>query len=292
MPAQNDPIAAPSLSTVTLHGLFSGNARIGEKIYYAEALITSNGAVRLHVGDVSNVCCLTNYGGAVMPESDFSAQFVGDVRFSSGGMQGTGAVIGESCARTSPSSYCTAAADADIDLSARGTTTDPSFGNLAGVVSIASGGSETEWSLFLSRRSGDYYDLGIQAGSDGGYEELAGVFVENFADVAGSGLASISVNADGRVFLQADTTGCVANGQLTPYLDGSSWLFDVALNVSNCAGNYAYLNRNYGGLATLRAAYWYGWESWAIPDALVLLISSSDPDAAAVALTVVSEEVY
>jgi len=73
---------------------------------------------------------------------------------------------------------------------------------------------------------------------------LVGGNYEDFGDV-------LTINANGVLFEQSATSGCVLNGQLS--IINSSWnAYDVAFTVSNCQGTQAVLNGSaWDGIAAL-----------------------------------------
>jgi hypothetical protein len=210
--------------------------------YYGDALLTVDGAVRLYVGGPysgnDQLVQLTRADGAV--------QFVGDIQGDGNQASGTGVVIGLNCAAPAvPGRFCMAAAPAEINVSS-GASDGAIQGNLQVTTST---GAET-WSLNLVAWDNYYLVPAYVSG-------LTGVFQESLAEFAGSGVTTVTVDAQGGLSFQSADTGCIGAGTLTPHLDGSFDVYDIVLTINSCQGGYGYLNGVFDGLATTTPSdYW------------------------------------
>lgn len=239
--------------TQAWQGYYSGSVTIDDQDHYAEALLTVDGEIRIYVAGLT--LQPSNAAG--------SMQFIGNVLSQAGSISGSGIVIGQGCA-TYPGRLCGQAAAATVSITAGSP-------NLAGTIRVATSAGTETWSLLMSWPTQTYLEPATLGFAEGLYQESAAEFAAE-SDVVES------VDAQGRLFLQSAATGCVANGELAPHLDGAVNVYDVSFVMASCNATYAYLNGSFTGLATRTvgdaADYWDYWGDW-----LVIWLSRLDESA-------------
>jgi hypothetical protein len=99
------PPSAPPHTVEAWHGFFEGTIAIGDEQRNSDALLTADGAVRMNVANP----------GAIW-DSAGSAQFVGTFEKSGDQGSGSGVIIGQGCAGSSPGRFCSAPALAEISI--------------------------------------------------------------------------------------------------------------------------------------------------------------------------------
>jgi hypothetical protein len=235
--------------TQTLIGHYVGSVKIAGVSYFADAVFTLEGAVRMYVGgpyDASGVLPTTR------PAS--SEQFVGTVQMQAGQWSGSGTIIGQGCATDTANRFCaqpssakiTAAVQADPQLSVGANI----VGEIQGELEVATTGQPEIWSLNLMQW---IYDGPVFSAQ---YKEL-------LAEFAPAADAVVSVDSSGRLFFQSASSGCVGNGTLVASgADGSAGIDALTLLMESCTGTYAYLNGTYDGLALMTPGTVWDYDSW------------------------------
>lgn len=199
---------------------------------YGEALITQFGHVRVHIQGL----------GEGLPDY----QFVGVTDWTSVGLAGE--LRPEACG----DSNC-------LTQGAHLTLTSLCQGTVTGYISWDNWGATPfdgplEFSLQWPTTT---YTLPATFGLvEGDYSEQLAVFGE-------PGDVVLNVDSEGAIFFQSPTTGCTGNGTLEPHPDGEYNAYDVQLGIANCQGDYAYLNREFAGLAT-RSIGDLDWGDWLV----------------------------
>ena len=247
--------SVPPPSVEAWHGFFEGRITIGDEQRWSEALLTADGAVRMSVAPW---------------ESAGSAQFVGTFEQSGGQGSGSGIIIGQDCAGSSPGRFCSAPAFAEISITVA--TRD----RLSGEIRVSTDAGQESWSFGMHWPAGTYLERAT-------LEFAAGLYDELLAEFADDGSVIVSVDSAGRLFFQSAQSGCVGNGALAPHLDAEFNVYDVTLTIASCTSVYEYLNGEFEGLAT-RAIEHGGWYvDWG--DALVFwLTSAGTPTRAAITM--------
>ena len=245
------------------HGRYVGTVTIGGVDYFGDALLTVDGAIRLHVGGPYSA---TGALQSTRPET--SAQFVGTLQVQGSDATGNGVVIGQGCASAAPIRFCNGAAPAEIRVFVNANSVE-------GELQVSTNAGEETWLLNLDAWS-NYYLLSAER------SYLAGSYRELIAEFNVGADLIMSIDSDGRLFFQSAPSDCVANGTLEPHLDGSFNVYDVELTLASCTGLYAYLNGAYEGFATttpgsvwdydVRLRVWLSKADGAPPTAAVTLL--------------------
>ena len=261
--ASPPPTGAPSdTPSAHTHGRFIGTAKIGDTTYFADALITVDGAVRLFVGGPG-----TNDGALQISRPSVSEQFVGTVTLQGTAASGSGVVMGQYCAGVQvPGPYCGNNASGEIHLSIDST-------HVQGDVQVAASGA-AEWILDLDYWP-NWYELPTGL--------LPGQYREDIAEFSANGDTIINIDSNGSLFFQSVSSGCVGNGLVRPHLDGRYGVYDISLTVANCKPPYTHLNSDYAGLAADSAGNY-----WDYDDELRIWVSSTTPGPSAPALTMLA----
>ena len=262
IPLPDGPPPPPSQSPPPLAqgwgGRFVGTVTINNTKYFGDALLTSDGAVRLYVGgpyDDSGALQQSKPGG--------SAQFVGNVNVQGYQASGSGLIIAQECASPhEPLVACGSNAYGEIDIS----QASLSSGDIQGQIRVDANDTLSTWTLNLSPWN-NYYVLPARP------EDVAGQYQEELAEFALDGDTSLNVDRAGNVFLQSAQSSCSGNGTLTPHLDGTFNVYDVALTIEGCSEPYAYLNGKFAGLATTTPSDYWAYDS-------LLRVWLSNPDGA------------
>lgn len=237
---------APGTSAVAWSGRFVGSVAINGTEHFADALVTQDGKVHIHVGEPglwSGAMPTTRYEGAV--------QFAGEIVAQGSALVGSGKIRGEGCVNPGNGRFCGAPAPAVIDF-----RFDPrqQVSDIRGELRVTTPAGVEIWPVVLDQWRIHYLVPSKQRGLEGSWTELVAEFV-------GDGSSVVTVDAQGRLFFQSPAAGCTGNGTLAPYLDGNFNVFDFALSVGNCTGSYSYLNGEYAGLATTTPTDWWGYDS-------------------------------
>ena len=255
------------------HGRFIGTVKIANTMYFADALVTVDGAVRLFVGDPGG-----DNGVLQFTQPKLSQQFVGTVTPAGTTISGTGVVFGQYCADIqTPGPYCGSNTPAEIHLTIGPVPTNPDTANLRGDAQVG-GTNATTWSVDLDYWP-NYYRY--PAGS------LAGHYQEQIAEFAANGDTIITIDANGSLFFQSVRSGCVGSGLLRKHLDGQYGVYDMSLTLANCKAPYTRLNGEYAGLAADSASNF-----WDYDDELRIWLTSTTPGRTAPALTMLAAALY
>lgn len=234
------PTPAPSLALVPLgwHGRFVGSVKVGDVEYFADALLTVDGAVRLYVGGP-----YISDGVLQQTRPDGSAQFVGTLEMQGDRAIGTGVIIGQGCASAQSVRFCGEPASGEISFAV-------DSGNVRGEIRVTTGDGEETWLLDMAPWD-NYYVTPARA------EYLAGQYEEELAEFAPAGDVLMNIDTSGRLFFQSPRSACTGNAILAPHLDGTFNVYDVLLTIQGCNETYAYLDGEYEGLATTSpSSYW------------------------------------
>jgi len=287
LPPLTTPASQPSAASYP-HGHYRGTAAVGDGVYqyHAEAILTVDGELRLYIGGPTDVTDIEDGAGAgdLSRALATSVQLVGHV--SPGEHQGSGVVIDQSCSPASPGRFCALPAAADIDL----TTLDPEA--LKGEIHVANAGADEVWSFDLAYWS-IYYGRLLLNGEQVGVSSNSfllpshGTFREQLAEFAHGDDVIITIDKNGLLFFQAPKSGCTGNGRLTPHLDASYYVFDVALLIENCDASHSFLNGDLEGLATSTQGGFWDYDDW-----LVMLLSTPEGAPSRAAVTMISAEIY
>ena len=253
------------------HGRYWGIVTIDGVAYFADALLTVDGAIRLYVGGADGaIDALSGVLETTRPLS--SAQLVGTFYLQGGLALGSGVVIGQGCATSTPIRFCGDTASAEISLRVDAQT-------VQGEIQVTTRAGEETWLVDLGDQSNYYVLSAAQMYLTGQYQELIAEFNVG-ADMI------ISIDSDGRLFFQSAPSSCVANGTLAPHLDGSFNVYDVEITLESCTGAYAYLNGVYEGFATTTPSNYWNY------DALLRVWVSRRDAAPQAALTLLGLPVY
>jgi hypothetical protein len=239
------PVPAPVVSTQASApsvpawgGHFIGTVMIGDVAYYGDAVLTSDGAVRLYVGGPAD-----SDGTVQQSKPQSSEQFVGNLQVNGGQALGSGIIIGQGCAVPHAGvGFCSENASGEISIAEYTIGTGTETG-IQGKIQVTKDGATVTWSLNLAPLE-TYYAFRAQP------EYVRGTYQEELAEFSVDGDTTISVDLDGQLFFQSVHSSCIGNGTLTPHLDGRFDIYDVTLVISSCNTPYDYLNGKFEGLAT------------------------------------------
>jgi hypothetical protein len=236
-PPMHDAATPGSLEIRTPHGRYVGVVVDGETRRFADALLTEEGAIRIHIGGPDLA------GSGLIPDRrSRSAQFVGRLSVLNGVIRGTGRLLGENCTLPSPVQFCQAPATATLKIQAA------SLDRLTASMTVMTGAGVKVWQVVLDSWD-HYYHLRVSL------PMLRGLYAERMAEFSRYGTTILDVNAAGRMFFQSPATGCVGNGTMTPRT--TVGVADVELRIENCQGRFGYLNGRYFGFSTFSpSAYW------------------------------------
>ena len=229
---------APMASGDVWQGRYVGTVKIGGVQYFADALLTADGAIRLYVGG-------PYVGDGTLQQSlpAGSAQLVGTLHGQTNRAVGTALIFGQDCVAAPSFRFCqqTGRGESSVALTS---------GHIQGDLAVTTGDGEQTWSLNLGAWSNYYVLPAVTA-------DLAGHYQEALAEFALDGDTIISIDAHGVLFFQSAHSGCTGNGMLSPHLNGAVNVFDVLLVIESCIAPYDYLNSTYVGLATTSpSTYW------------------------------------
>jgi hypothetical protein len=251
-PVSAGPVPAPPASPPAAQawgGHFFGTVTIGGTGYYGDAILTSDGAIRLYVGG------LDNNGGAIQfirPES--SEQFVGSLEVHGDQASGSGVIIGQQCAPPHDHvGFCGENATGEIHVAQYAVTSGYGIG-IQGEIRVTANDATETWSV-------DLVPLVSSDGPKAYTASLVGQWQEAVAEFAPDGDVVVSVDPSGQWFFQSASSGCVGNGTLAPHLDGQFDVFDVTLTIASCKPPYDYLNGVLEGLATTTPSSLWDYDS-------------------------------
>jgi hypothetical protein len=235
----HDAATPGSLEIRTPHGRYVGVVVDGKTRRFADALLTKEGKIRIHIGgpDMAGT-------GAIPTRRSRSAQFVGRLFVENGVIRGSGRLLGENCTLPNPVRFCQAPASAMLKIQA---AQGAPIYRLIASITVTSGAGVEIWQVVLDSWDHSYpYPVSLRM--------LRGLYSESTAEFSGNGTTIIDVAA-GRMFFQSPATGCVGNGKMTPRRDVG--VVDVELTIENCRGRFAYLNGRYLGFSTFSPSnYW------------------------------------
>jgi hypothetical protein len=186
-----DPPASPPASPgaggdPSSEGRYVGIVTIGSAHFFADAVLTSDGALRLYVGGQD---AGSSSGALELSKPGSSMQFVGQVPPES--QAGTGQVFGQHCTTPAAAPFCGEAAEASVNLTFNSH-------ELRGEIEVAMAEGVETWSLELAKWS-NYYEFPAR-GLSGQYRELLAEF-ERDGDVV------ISIDGAGKLFFQGASSG-------------------------------------------------------------------------------------
>jgi hypothetical protein len=271
-PTASVPTSSQPASSEGWHGRFIGKVTIGEVDYYGDAILTTDGEMRLYVADA-----YVGDGSLQRTKPRSSAQLVGKVDLGSGGPVGAGVVVGEHCTTTGTSRFCRYAASAEISLA--GISGKGWDKELAGEIRVTTNGAEETWRLELSAWV-NYYDLSAAM------SWVAGLWDEQLAEFARDGDTVVRIDSLGQMFFQRAHSGCTGNGTLTPHLDGKFGVYDVSLTIEGCNTDHSSLNGDFEGLASTTAS-----SVWNYDDVLRIWLSTRE-ETQRVAITMLAYSSY
>jgi hypothetical protein len=266
-PPSGGPPAPPDPTSGPADGRFVGTVTMGGESFFADALLTGDGELRLYVGgpDTEGLGALNALLQLSKPGR--SLQFVGEVTRSTTQISGTGQVIGQDCAPPEVVAFCAEVAEATIGLTV-------GVGELLGEIEVATPGGIEAWSV----------ELGVwRNSSEMPARNLAGQYGELLAEFERDGDVVITIDDAGKLFFQGASSGCTGNGDVSPHLDGRLNVYDVTLTIASCNATHAHLNGAYTGLATTTASSYWDYD-------MLLRVWLSTGDAAApAAITMLAE---
>jgi hypothetical protein len=268
-----------------MNGYFRGEAEIGDSTYYVDALITVDGAVRMHfTGPFDEGPVFSGWSFPVLDDIAESVQFVGSIERMEEHYLGEGVVLGQTCAPSDPGRFCDVPAPASLSLEWQPPPPGETIpGAVAGEVRVTTSAGEEVWHLDLAggRICSDYCSsstvpAGVLWVPSGMYQEELALFAETREVV-------VTVDSLGRLFFQSPESGCVGNGTLRPRPDGSYYTFDAEVLVENCGEAYAFLNGEYQGLAI---------GAWDYYTSLLVILSAPEGFAPRAAITMLGRGDY
>jgi hypothetical protein len=231
----------PQTQTLTWIGHYVGTVKIAGVSYFADAVLTQDGLVRLYVGGPGD-----NTGAIQMTRPASSVQFVGAIEMRAAQGSGSGAIIGEECAINAAGPYCGDPAAAKISATLE-SNSDGATTGLQGEIDVTAATGTESWQI----------DLGLWSDNEVAAIPWKGQLKEVLAEFASADDVIMNSDNKGMLTFQSASSGCVGNGALVPHLDGSADIYDVSLTIENCGGPYAYLNGQYDGLALYTSStYW------------------------------------
>jgi len=251
------PVVTPE-SGDSWQGRYVGAVTIGGVQYFADAMLTADGLIRLYLGGPYDDA------GLIPAVPATSAQLVGTLQQQTNQISGDGMVFGQQCGASDPIRFCAEIGHAYISIAV---STVDTFEVIQGNILVTTSAGTETWSLNMGSFSNYYVDLpATQAGLMGDYQE-------ELADFALSGDTIISIDAGGVLSFQSASSGCTGNGQVRPHLNGAVNVYDVALTISGCNAQYNYLNSTFDGLATTSPS-----SEWDYDTNLRMWLSHPDPD--------------
>ena len=239
---------------------YVGTVTIGGVPYFADAMLTADGLIRLYLGGGPS----DDSGGIPQSAPASSAQLVGTLQKQTNQISGDGLVFGQQCEASDPIQFCAEIGHANISIAV---STVDTFEVIQGDILVTTSAGTETWSLNMSAFSNYYVDLPATMG------DIAGNYQEKVADFALNGDTIISIDAAGVLSFQSASSGCTGNGQLRPHLNGAVYVYDVVLTITGCNAQYSYLNSTFAGLATGSPS-----DKWDYDSNLRMWLSQPDPD--------------
>jgi hypothetical protein len=240
-------------------GRYVGTVTIGDVQYFADAMLTADGLIRLYVGGPSD-----NDGAIPSTVPASSAQLIGTLHGQTNQISGDGLVFGQQCAASEPIRFCAEIGQANISIAVESADT-PAV--IQGTILVTASAGTEIWSLDMYSFSNYYVDIPATQGG------LEGQYQEELADFALSGDTIIKIDAMGVLSFQSASSGCTGNGQARPHLNGAVNVYDVSLTISGCNAPYNYLNSTFAGLATISPS-----DEWDYDSNLRMWLSQPNPD--------------
>lgn len=218
-----------------LGGYYNGTATNVDGEHFVEALVLKDGTLRMTIGG--------SWQGTG------SLQFVGHFQTDGDHADGDGIVIGQDCWNSTPSHFCGMAVPAVVGLTEPASSLEyDQRPVLSGDLTVTADEASDNWTLDLrlGARIGFFYS-NLWRDMNGVY----GDYSYDTSDLAAFG-SDLVVNVDhlGQVFFQSAQTGCVGNGSLSLYGDGTSNILSASLLVENCGEDRASMNGALEGLAS------------------------------------------
>jgi len=257
--ALNPPAPA---ATKAPAGYFEGYVYIDGTQYTGEGLVSADGLIRLRLHGTDIV------------------QFAGSGQIQDGEFVGSGFVTSEDCGGSSPGTLCSARVPGTI--SARLNRPEPPIG-LRGTIGFDAPDVPTTATILMtasgwSTTAGTLHQWSSIA--EGLYDITPAQDLRTAASSA-LGDATLSLDAEGRLFFQSPSSGCAGNGTLNTHSVDIVNTYDVAVSIAGCSEPFAMLNGEFEGLATgvLRDFGDFeleGWEHW-----LISWLTSIDPSSPA-----------
>jgi len=244
-------------------GHYVGSATIAGVQYFADAMTTADGLIRLYVAGPIDADYRGAGGNLPQTVPATSAQLVGTLQGPTNQISGDGLVFGQQCEASDPIESCADIGHANISI-AYSNDTDSLPAIQGNILVTNSAGTET-WSLNMGLYGPNY--IGMSTATD-----IAGVYQEELADFALSGDTLITISDKGALSFQSASSGCTGNGQVRPHLDGVENMFDVTLTISGCNAQYSHFNGTYEGLATTTTS-----SEWDYDSNLRMWLSQPDP---------------
>jgi hypothetical protein len=213
-------------------GRFVGTVTIGGSTLFGDALLATDGSLRLYVG-----APYSDSGALQMTPPENSEQLVGTITKNGSQASGNGVVIGQQCAVSVPSHYCGLAAPASFEFT--GAAAADHSSRISGQIQVVTSAGAETWSVDLTLWPPDT----LATPPTGQYKEL-------LAEFASTGDVVINVDAAGALFFQSAHSGCVGNGAFDMQRNDSGGGLSLTLTIESCSDVFAYLNGVYDGLAT------------------------------------------
>lgn len=281
--ATSAPPIVASPSAPSWGGHFVGSVRIADAYYFADALLTVDGSVRLYIG---GPVAASGMPGTLQSKTARYSQFVGNVEVRGNEANGVGAMVANGC---SPPYILL------------GECGDNVLGNVH--IIVQSGDNRLlQGEIVLNansrtlKQNGATHTLFLDMRDwNGGFavptfsQTPQGLYQEELAEFAVGTDTTISVDRDGKMFFESAASGCIGNGIIAPRAD---WrlsvyvlIYEVTLRIDNCQGPYERLNGSFAGLATwsimelwdsdLVLRFWLTEQGW--PNSKVPLMLSARP---------------
>jgi hypothetical protein len=251
-----------------LEGHYVGVLRTPGGTRSADALLTTDGALRIYFSR-------GNDSGGALPAriAPQSAQLVAVLEMRGSSANGGGMVIGQGCSDASVNQFCVGASPGEVSVQLSG-------GGLVGEIRVTTSVGVETWNLETIR----WTDSSLPPAT---LANVAGQYVERWAEFARFGDTVVTVDDAGRIFFQSPDTGCVGNGALTPLAHSNVVAYFVRLTIENCAANYSHLNSDFEGLATTSPS-----SVWNYDSNLLAWLSSPADGTSPVAMTLASSPIY
>jgi len=267
--AQSPPMGAPQPPTMTApwSGHFVGTVKSAHGTFFGDALITTDGLMRLYVGGT-----YSDSGALELIRPATSEQFIGKLDASQIHARAAGEFVGQQCATGAQTAYCGQEASADLSMSlVPGSGAADKY--IEGQMEVVTTAGSENWTLHL----GHWPDGGAPVAAKGQFRELV-------AEFSSADDTVIVLDGNGALFFQSSHSGCTGNGKLAPHRGDEAYASDASLTIGNCSGKFAYLNGEYTGLATTTPG-----TVWDYDGLLRVWLSKPAGTAAPAALTMLSE---